>query len=644
MDASDIKSDPNRHVREYLEYYVAFEQAPRYAVLLSGKWGAGKTYQARKILDDLFPAAGELDRTLHPLKKIWASARKQDSKVDSKRYIIVSLYGLKSPQEIDDAMVAALYPWSDNDGVRIATSVGKAILKHAKIELPKLKSSDLVNKMSADVFIFDDLERCAMKVTDAFGYINQLVERDGCKVIVLANEDEIPDQEKYRIGKEKLIGKTLTVEPDYDAAFATFIDSVKDATTKAHLEKSQHEIRNIYDQSQLKNLRILQQTMWDFERVYRAIRPLHRDNHDAMDHLLKLLFVLCFEHKSGALSAEDLARRSSRSLEGFFDNNKPPGPLQIAGQKYPGFYIFDSMLSDQVCYDILVRGMVDADAIASSLNESSWFVSTDEPSWVTVWRSFERSDAEAEVAARNMIGEFEARNYKLTGEILHVFGLMLRLADLGFSGRDRAQTVSDCKAYIDDLRARNELEGPKEYILDDIRYGSYRGLGFSQNDTVEFRELWTYVAEQRGKAEEDRYADQAANLIVLMKCDPSDFVGQIAYHRDGTATYANRPVLAGIDAEAFADSMIGLEPIAFREVLLGLGARYDMAKLAKGRELEGERDWANALEKALLDRASGLGPFARDRICKNVKWTLGKRLAELRQVEKELDENPEIPQ
>jgi hypothetical protein len=376
--------------------------------------------------------------------------------------------------------------------------------------------------------------------------------------------------------------------------------------------------------------------MWDFERVYAVIGPSHRSNDDAMRHLLKLLFVLYFEYKSGFLSVDDLAFRQSKSWEGLFNNEKPISPLRKANDKYSGFYIYDSILSDDVCLDILVRGIVDSGTIAFSLNESSWFVSTNEPSWVTVWRAFERPDADVEAAAEDMIKTFEARGYKITGEMMHVFGLMLRLGDIGVSGRNRLQTVSDCKKYIDDLRAQNELEGPKDYIQDDVRHGSYRSLGFSENETAEFRELWVYLNEQRKQAEEDRYIDQAKGLIELMKASPYDFVNQIAYGRDGTALYANRPVLASIDPADFADEMIGLEPIAFREVLLGLGARYDHAKLAEGRELEAERDWAHGLEAALLNKASMLGLFARERISKNVEWILSQKLKELEITEKSL--------
>jgi KAP family P-loop domain len=623
------KLHPNAHVEEYLAYYANFTVPPRFAVLLAGKWGSGKTYQVNRILEGLMS-----QKRTESKQSSWLPSPLV--KEPKKRFVLVSLYGLKSHQEIDEAMVAALYPWSNNDGYRIAASVGKAFLKHAKYELPKLKPADLFSKMSAEIFVFDDLERCNMKITDALGYMNQLVERDGCKVVILANEDEIrkgSQGPEYETGKEKLIGKTLEVEPDFDAAFFAFLNEIDDTDTRGFLSKLKPEIYSLYDQSELKNLRILQQTMWDFERVYKVIGQSYRDNHDAMHHLLRLFFVLCFEYKAGRLSKDDLQGRTSRSMVDIIRSEETPSPLRQAGEKYSGFYIYDSILSDEACAAILIRGIVEEHTITSSLNNSSWFVSENEPSWVTLWRSIERADADVEAAAKTMLTEFDARHYKKTGEVLHLFGQMLFLADLGVSGLDRAQTVSSCKVYVDDLKSADELEPPQEAYLDDIRHGSYGGLGFAQAETEEFRELRTYISNQRVQAEEDRYADQASNLMELMKTDTSAFWSQIAYHRDGSAQYANRPVLSQIDAETFANNMLTLEPPAFRDVCLGLDARYDMAKLAKGRELELERDWAEALQKALLDRAKTMGPFAQNRIAKNVEWTFGKRLSELSQPE-----------
>lgn len=607
-DDKSTAIDPNGHVREYLNYYVNRESAPKYAVMLSGRWGVGKTFQVERIVSDL----------LSPT---------------TKKYVRVSLYGLKSPQEIDDAMVAALYPWTNNDGMRIASAVGKALLKHAKIELPAIKSGDLVNRMSADVFIFDDLERCRMPVTDALGYINQLVERDGCKVIILANETEINDP-AYVIGKEKIVGKTLDVELDFDSAFENFLSSILDVETKGFLARQISEICAIHEQSTFKNLRILQQTMWDFERIFMVIGEAYRANEAAMSHLLRLFFILSFEFKAGQLRIEDIEKRTQRSFADAMRKEGNPSVFERSSGKYPGFYIYDSMLSDDLTTDLLVRGVVDPQAIAEALAASSWFADKNEPSWRTLWRSTECRDADVEAAATVMLNEFSARKYDLTGELLHLFGQMLFLADLGFSGRDREQTVADCKLYVDDLRGQGRLEPPRDAYLDDIRFGSYGGLGFSQKETPEFRELWSYVARQRAEAEVASFPTDATALIDLMKSDASEFVRRVTHSSAGSGAFANRPVLAAADPAEFASALIALEPLAFREILLGLGSRYDMAKLAAGRELYAERSWVERLNAELMNKARTMtSAFARDRISKNVEWTLGKELAELNEAE-----------
>lgn len=597
-------ADANRHVRDYLTHFLAFQHAPRYAVMLSGRWGIGKTFQVKKIVGDLLGEGRE-------------------------RFVSVSLYGLKSPEEIDDAMVAALYPWTNHNGVRIATAVGKAILKHAKIELPQIRSGDLVNRMSADVFIFDDLERCRMPVTDVLGYINQYVERDGCKVIVVANEGEIREPEAYARAKEKLIGKTLEVELDFEAAFTSFLSKIADQSTQTFFGQLCTDIRALHEQSGFKNLRILQQTMWDFERLYKSLRPAYRYNSGAMGQLLKLFFVLSFEHKAGMVAPDDLAERTGSWLRLGLDKEKP-SPMITAAAKYPGFYIYDSMLPDDVVVNMLVKGAIDVAQVEQALDASSWFISETEPSWRTVWRSAERADDDVEAAAKIMQSEFAARKYEVSGEVLHLFGQMLFLADLGVSSRDRAQTVADCKAYVDDLRDQRRLEPPREAYMDDIRHGSFGGLGFAQNDTAEFRELWSYLAAMRAEALVDGYEDEAAVLIEMMKADPSAFVAAITRNHDGSGKFANRPVLAAADSAAFVDALIGLSAEGYREVLLGLSSRYDMARLADGRELAQERPWAEDLERRILERASAMGAFARDRLSKNLSWILGKELEQLR--------------
>ena len=77
---------------------------------------------------------------------------------------------------------------------------------------------------------------CSMPLTDVMGFINAYVEHEGLKVIVIANQDEIPDAQKaeYERRKEKLIGRTLRIASDPSSVFEEFIALMKnDAARKA---------------------------------------------------------------------------------------------------------------------------------------------------------------------------------------------------------------------------------------------------------------------------------------------------------------------------------------------------------------------------------------------------------------------------
>ena len=52
---SDQSNFPNNmHIENFLDYYTALT-APHYAVLLTGKWGIGKTFFITKYMEKIFP-------------------------------------------------------------------------------------------------------------------------------------------------------------------------------------------------------------------------------------------------------------------------------------------------------------------------------------------------------------------------------------------------------------------------------------------------------------------------------------------------------------------------------------------------------------------------------------------------------------
>src|ERR1700722_11777661 len=198
-----MTSKNNKHVWEYLTYYLNLTHVPGFAVLLSGPWGVGKTYLLKAFLKEKF---GE----------------------DAAQYVYVSLYGLSSIEEIDDALFQAAFPVMTGTAAKVTGRVVKAGLKFLKVDPGEWNIKDFLNKFKAKIYVFDDLERCEAPINKVLGYINQFVEHGGAKVIVLANENEIGSDKDYVRRREKLIGKTLHVKSVFDEAFKHFVSNIDD--------------------------------------------------------------------------------------------------------------------------------------------------------------------------------------------------------------------------------------------------------------------------------------------------------------------------------------------------------------------------------------------------------------------------------
>jgi hypothetical protein len=139
----------------------------------------------------------------------------------------------------------------------------------------------------------------------------------------------------------------------------------------------------------------------------------------------------------------------------FFVAN--PTRLSIANSRYAAVELYDSILPDNVLVDVLVRGMVDPAQIREAVNASAWFVTGDEAAWRTVWHAFERNDEDVAKAAKKLAKDFHDRAYSRSGEVLHVFGEMLWLAEIDASEWSTERTVTACRTYVDDLRKDGRL-------------------------------------------------------------------------------------------------------------------------------------------------------------------------------------------
>jgi hypothetical protein len=585
--------DPNRHVREYLHHYLSFKNAPQYAVLIDGPWGVGKTYLIKGLLDKYYSAAER----------------------DQERYAFVSLFGLNSVDQIDAALLASQYSVLENGAAKIAGRLVQSTLKFARMDFTR-QPGELKDRLAASAYIFDDLERCELPVNTVLGYINELVEHDGCKVIIIANQREITEDEDYRRRREKLVGKTLIVQAAFDEALDHFISKVSDAGTGTFYAQNRSDIDTLYQQSQLNNLRILQQTMWDFERVYSALESRHHENSVAMSDLFRLVFAVSFELKSGRIKAEDIARRHRQIAEmaRMQSGEAEASPAISMHERYPETNFDSSILSDELLIDILEKGLVDSAAVRSWLDQSPLFLpSIEEPAWRTVWHFLERKEADVKPAVDELERQFAARELTVPGEVHHVFGLRLWLARIGAIPRSTAEVAAECRSYVDDLAESGRIEPLASPHWERYRPDGYGGLGYFEGQTPEFAELFSYFQNARLMAADKQLPEAAKILMTELEQRPELFFRRICLTNSSDNIYYNIPILAHIPPEDFVSVLLGQEPAHQRLIMGSLAARYEGGDQIT-QELASEVPWLGEVHRKLRAVADTSTPITNYRL------------------------------
>ncbi|MCM1385768.1 MAG: KAP family NTPase [Bacillus sp. (in: Bacteria)] len=166
------ETELNNYIRHYLE-----EDKTHTAIMLTGEWGSGKTYYIENVLVPFL----------------------QDKK---NRCIVVSLYGLENISDISKSiyMELKMKTLEKNSEVKatgklVAKTVVKGVAGKLGIDV-SMSEDDLQNlyssvDLSGKLLIFEDLERSNIELIKVLGYINNLVERDGVKILLVANENEI---------------------------------------------------------------------------------------------------------------------------------------------------------------------------------------------------------------------------------------------------------------------------------------------------------------------------------------------------------------------------------------------------------------------------------------------------------------------
>lgn len=580
----------NSHIEEYLDYYVSLDITPEYAVMLRGKWGSGKTWFIKNYIE----------------------------KKKRKDFLYVSLYGVASYDEIEAAFFQQLHPILASKGMKLAGKILKGLIKTTiKVDLngdgkedgslssgvPDINLPDYMKNIDNKIIVFDDLERCSIAIPSILGYINQFVEYNGLKVIVLANETEIikiddlnsnkDNSKSYLTIKEKLIGRSFDIRTDFDSALNDFIARTHNEGAKKILTDKKHLLKELFTTAGYNNLRHLRQSILDFDRFYNFLPESSKKKEGLIDHIIGLFFAILFEIKKGKIIEDDLKQLF---LIDYFLKKKEgeKTEAQIIREKYAVFGRYNHPINERLWGDFFKNGTLDKEALRVSIESSIYFQQENTPNWMKLWYYRDLEDEVFEELFNLVYTQFNELKILNKYELVHVTCMLFLFSEINLIDHKKEDISIVAKQNVENLKKTGNLKIQKHEEFSSI---SSHGLGYHGLEIAEVKEFMNYIKEQINVAQFEDYPKIASDLIEILTKSAYQFGEKITLGNSKENLYYDIPILNSIDINKFVEIFFRLSNKEKKELGWALEKRYQHPKI--NLKLRNELLWLKSVFEIL---------------------------------------------
>jgi DNA polymerase III delta prime subunit len=551
----------NDHIVQYCSNYICSDSNPQFALLIKGKWGCGKTYLVKHLIDELT----------------------SEKRIEEREIVSVSLYGVSSIEDLNERMFQALHPVLSSPYVQLAGMLIRSAIKvGANIDINADGKADAsisfgglekkrkyrLKDIKKRLLIVDDLERCELDSIVIFGFFSDVIINQKLKAIFIGNEEEIKkDDDKlnknYRQGKEKVIGLEFTVKPELNEAIEQFVVELQLAQYGDMLRETCLSILNTLKYENLRNVRqcfynlaiLLQilpadtkkEYLQDTVRVFILLflqknqnKIKEGDTHDAIAAFLK--YSLAYD--------EFLAKKEkSKDYDLMFYLTKIPLEECWEGLIFGGDYSSEKIL-DNYRRDAAINDPKKLSTLFYILNH-----------WLELDKNAFRANMDS------LITEFNDGLYLHPGEIMHFGNILLIFSKMGVIEKTDVEVVDLVTAGIE--KHRDRIVAMRDTMAIDHGYG-----GFAYSDGLEkLGTIRSKILEVNEVNINRKIADELKTLVMSLGKDIKTFVRKIL-HINGDGTYYGVPVMSIIDVKSLFEKLrqIRIEDQSF--VVYALEERY----------------------------------------------------------------------
>jgi hypothetical protein len=561
--------NPNHHLIKNINHYLDQNQ-PSHALLISGDWGAGKTYFVDSLTE-------EQNKVVNNQKKI----------------IKISLFGVQKTSEIDFKIFQSLHPILGSKYTQLAGNILKGALSFGfkfeissekdkksesslTLKLDQLKFLDFFSKDGKGqklVIIFDDLERSNVDPKELLGYINHTVEISKIHTILVAHEKFLIDNDDkkiYRDFKEKIVYKTFEIRQDHEKVINSFLKETKDKI----IISQKSLIQQVYESSKYKNLRSLKQSIFDFKYLLSEIDDQYLGNQKFLEILALTFFALSIEVKKGSISEEDIRKGVP------FSSNIDPGDIYKKYFKNQKLSIYTS----DIWADIIFKGH--SSEVNKATSKLAFFLKEnkkEEPYWVKLC-TYEELEFEEFSKLLPILNDDLRSNITDSATIyLHKISLAIY-----FSKNDLLELgMEEIKSRIKEATKNESLLQHWNDQSSAYDFGaSGAGYLYLSHNNKEFNEIKkeiTYKSKiiyEKAQKEEHRKSlnAQSENLLNCIKSGNLEYFSSIL-----TKIHETNPILQNISPVIFAKTLAEAKNITIAEISKIMGQRYTENKSLNSR-------------------------------------------------------------
>ncbi len=562
-----------KNVDEYLDSYVEGSSDPGTAVMLIGHWGSGKThyisdYFRRRQQRSRMPVDAE---NLRQWKRWNPFAIKQKgssepAKGSAPEHLYASFFGAESAAAISDQFLSQLYPALNST---LGKVLGAAAIRVANLGV-QIASAGAVADAASDedsqairrwlsnpqgrVLVFDDLERAGMPIEVCLSIINSYVERDGLKVIVLANEEEINVDSAYGRWKEKVIGKTIRIVSDPESVLDSVLSELDEGPVRVAVNEGREALLAVMGVSKQTNYRSVRTLIFDVQRLVKMLDRRLSDSKEGVLELLKFSLAVGGELRAGRLSRDEVELvRQSFGIRVKERSKRTERDLYILDleQRFESVRALNSVIPTSELISFWLGGALDVDVANAGVLQSPSVVGVEsQPAWRRMWDLRRLTMARYEEARAGLLSSLDRRELNVQGEILHVVGISLTLEDYGvglfpnFSEVQLwvSQYASDPKVFERLQRSVGWLEGAD----------SYAGLGFHKRRDPRFLQAFDVLEGLVSLAEQRRLLADVPQI--LAEIGSGDYANVYSFSAPGSAD--GKPWIHLATTSAVADLLL----------------------------------------------------------------------------------------